>query len=212
MKMDMINPYVMKIIIAARKQDSISAIAERINVSYGWTHKWISELIGEGIFKEKWKGVVLQENNKIYKQTIKFMRNNVNPVSFYYTALTLCGIQYCFTKTDAVYIWTEGRYNIARYKAFYPIFIKVKKSEYTTFLWYCKKLGLKINKKRGVFYVPEITAEVAYAKKGMYQVESLDTTIKFMKENAYNFEPALEMIDEMYCKGLGIKYREADTA
>ena len=61
-------------------------------------------------------------------------------------------------------------------------------------------------------YVQEINAEVAYAKKGMYQVESLDTTIKFMKENAYNFEPALEMIDEMYCKGLGIKYREADTA
>ena len=32
-----------------------------------------------------------------------------------------------------------------------------------------------------------------------------------MKKNIYNFEPALEMVDEMYKKGLHIKYKEINT-
>ena len=146
--------------IAARKIDSISAIAKRINVSYGWTHKWVSELMKEGVFREQWRGVTLQEKNRIYREIVKFIKKNIDPVNFYYSILPLLVINYCFTKTDAVYIWTEGRYNIARYKRFYPIFIKIKKADYKIFLGYCKKLQLKINARKGVFYVPEIVEEL----------------------------------------------------
>ncbi len=208
MKIDTLNPYTIKILIAARKIDSISAIAKRINVSYGWTHKWVSELMKEGVFREQWRGVTLQEKNRIYREIVKFIKKNIDPVNFYYSILPLLGINYCFTKTDAVYIWTEGRYNIARYKRFYPIFIKIKKADYKIFLGYCKKLQLKINARKGVFYVPEIVEELKCVKQRDYTVESLDWTISFMKENIYNFEPALEMIGETYHKNLHIKYKE----
>jgi len=39
-------------------------------------------------------------------------------------------------------------------------------------------------------------------------VESLNETIRFMQENIYNFQPALEMIQEMYNKQLKVKYKE----
>jgi len=211
MNIESINPYVIKIVISARENDSIAAISKRIGLSYGWTHKWASELIKEGIFKEKWKGVVLQQNNKSYKEIIKFIRSNVGEANFYYIASTLFGIEHCFTKTDAVYIWTEGRYNIARYKDFYPVFIKIRKEDYPIFKWYCKKLNLKINVKKGAFYVPEMVENVIAIKKGEYAVEPLGETIAFMKKNIYNFEPALEMIDEMYKKGLKARYKEANT-
>ena len=201
----------MKILISVREKDSISSIAKRINLSYGWTHKWASELIKEGILKEKWKGVILQENNKPYQEILKFIRNNLSETGLYYSVLSLFGIEYCFTKTDAVYFWTEGRYNIARYREYYPIFIKMKFEDYPIFKWYCEKLNLKINAKRGVFYAPEIIEKFKFTKKGDSYVEPLDETISFMKKNIYNFEPALEMIDEMYKKGLGIKYRELNT-
>jgi len=210
MKIELLNPYVIKILISLRKKDSISSISKRINLSYGWTNKWINELIKEGILMNKWREVNLNEKNKDYKNILKFIKENLNDVSFYYSVLNLFGISYCFTKTDAVYVWTEGRYNIARYKEFYPIFIKIQKEDYSIFLKYCRKLGLKINSKKGVFYNIEILDEFKSIKKDELSVEPLNETIGFMKENIYNFEPALEMINEMYNKQLNIKYKEVN--
>ena len=211
MNIETINPYVIKILISAREKDSISSISKRINLSYGWTHKWVRELVKEGILKEKWKGVILQENNKNYREILKFIRNNISETSLYYLVLKLSGIQYCFTKTDAVYFWTEGRYNIAKYRDYYPIFVKIRKEDFSLFTWYCKKLNLEINSKKGVFYVPEIIEEFNFTKKQDYFIEPLEETIEFMKKNIYNFEPALEIIYEMYKKGLNIKYKEINN-
>ena len=210
MKIETLNPYVIKILVSLRREDSISSISKRIGLSYGWTHKWVNELIKEGILKEKWRGVILNEENKNYKKIISFIKENLNDINFYYSALQLFGIDYCFTKTDAVYLWTEGRYNIARYKEHYPIFIKIKKKDYSIFLEYCKKLGLKVNSNKSVFYNVEIVEEIKAVKKNNFYVDSLNETIKFMQENIYNFEPALEMIKEMYHKKLNIKYKEAN--
>ncbi|MBI2631463.1 hypothetical protein HYW75_00480 [Candidatus Pacearchaeota archaeon] len=209
MKIETLNPYVIKILISLRKEDSISSVSKRINLSYGWTHKWVVELIKEGILNEKWRGVVLKEENKNYKRIIKFLKESLNNVNFYYSVLQLFGIDYCFTKTDAVYLWTEGRYNIARYKDYYPIFIKINKSDYYIFLEYCKRLGLKINSNKGIFYNVEILDYFKAVKKNEFKVESIERTIQFMQENIYNFEPALEMIKEMYSKKINIKYKEA---
>lgn len=211
MDIDTINPYVIKILISVREKDSISSISKRIGLSYGWTHKWIAELVKGGVLKERWRGVDLQEHNKMYQGILKFIRNHISETSLYYSVLNLFGIGYCFTKTDAVYFWTEGRYNIARYREYYPIFIKIKSEDYPIFLWYCKKLNLKINAKKGVFYSPEIFDKYKFTKKGEYSIEPLNETISFMKENIYNFEPALEMINEMYKKGLNVKYKEINT-
>lgn len=211
MNINTINPYVIKILISVRDKDSISSISKRIGLSYGWTHKWVKELIKEGILKEKWKGVVLQKKNKSYKEILKFIRNNLSETGLYYSALKLFGIEYCFTKTDAVYFWTNGRYNIARYREYYPIFIKIKSEDYPVFLEYCKKLNLKINAKTRVFYSPEIVDKFRFVKHQGYFIEPLNETISFMIKNVYNFEPALEIVDEMYKKGLNIKYKEINT-
>lgn len=210
MKIELLNPYVIKILISLRKEDSISSISKRINLSYGWTNKWVNELIKEGILKEKWRGVILQKGSGSYKEILKFIRKNLNDINFYYSVLNLFGVRYCLTKTDAVYVWTEGKYNIARYKEYYPIFIKIKKSDYPIFLEYCKKLELKINFNKGVFYNVEVLDSFESVKKDDFFVESLNETIKFMQENIYNFEPALEMINEMYNKKLKVKYKEVN--
>ncbi len=210
MEIDLINPYVIKIVISAREEDSVYSISKRIKLSYGWTYKWVKELIKEGIFKEKWRGIILQKNHKSYRLIIKFIKENLNNIHFHYSALDLFGIKYCFTKTDAVYVYTQGSYNIARYKKYYPIFIKIKKLDYNLFLYYCKKLGLKINAKKGIFYSPEVLDDFKVVNINKKPVDTLDETIVFMKRNIYNFQPALEMIQEIYNKKLNIKYKEAN--
>jgi len=208
MKIEMLNPYVIKILISFRKEDSISSISKRINLSYGWTNKWVNELVREGILKSKWRGYVLNEQNGSYNKIISFIRDSLNEIHFYYSALQLFGIDYCLTKTDSVYVWTEGGYNIARYKEYYPIFIKVKKSNYPIFLEYCKRLKLKIDSYKGAFYVVEVLDDFKAVNKNGFFVESLEETINFMQKNIYNFEPALEMIKEMYNKKINVKYKE----
>ena len=208
MEIETLNPFIIKILISVREEDSISSISKRIGLSYGWTHKWVAELIKNGILKQRWRGVILQADNKLYQRILKFIRANISEISLYYSSLTLFGIRYCFTKTDAVYFWTEGRYNIARYRGFYPVFVKIKKEDYPLFLWYCRKLNLRINAKTGIFYAPSIVENFKFTKKEGYLIEPLSETIRFMQDNIYNFEPALEMVDELYQQGLKIHYRE----
>jgi hypothetical protein len=42
-------------------------------------------------------------------------------------------------------------------------------------------------------------------------VDSLTKTIQFMQKNIYNFEPALEIIKEMYKKKIKVRYKEVVT-
>ncbi len=209
MEITAINPYTLKIIIAARSEDSINAISKRIKLSYGWTHKWVQELIRIGVFQEKNRKIALQKNNAFYRQTINYIRQTFSQsVSFHYSVLQLFGMTYCFTKTDAVFVWTKGGYNISRSKEYYPIFIKVKEKE--LFEYYCEKLGLRTNAKKGIFYVPEFADKFDISFCENIPVEPLETTIEFMKKNIYNFQPALEMVGEMYGCKLA-KYAEVMT-
>ena len=69
---------------------------------------------------------------------------------------------------------------------------------------------MKVNSKNRVFYNVEVLDNFECVKKKNLFVEPLDKTIKFMQDNIYNFEPALEMIKEMYNKKLKVKYKEVN--
>ncbi len=212
MNLDVINPYALKILISCREEDSISQISKRIGLSYGWTHKWIKDLADIGVFTLTRMKVYLNKNNPFYKITLEYINNTFKKSpKFYYEDLSLFGIDYSFTNIDSVYIWTKGGYNIARYKDYYPIFIKVKSKDKKLFEKYCKKLKLKINKKNGVFYQVEYLDNFDKSYCENTPVDSLNKTIEFMEKNKYNFEPALEMIKELYNKKIEVKYKEVAT-
>lgn len=211
MEIETFNQYVIKIIISARNQDSINLISKRIGLSYGWTYKWVKRLSELGVFKISRTRLQLNKKNKLYRNILKFIKANLSKdVGFNYSVLNLFGISYCFTKTDSTFIWTKGAYNIARYKDYYPIFIKLKKDDLVLFKEYCKKLDLKINRKKGVFYSIETLKEIKPVFVNRTPVDSLDETIAFMKKHIYNFQPALEIIQDMYHKRLKVKYREIE--
>ena len=212
MDLDIINPYVLKILISCREEDSISAISKRINLSYGWTYKWVQELAETGVFNLTRMKVYLNKDNKFYKETIEYIKNTFKKsINFYYNTLSLFGIQYSFTNIDSVYVWTKGGYNIARYKDYYPIFIKIRLKDKSLFEEYCKKLELNINKNKEVFYKVEYLDNFDSDYCENMPVDSLKGTIKFMEKNKYNFEPALEMVNELYNKKLKTKYKEVVT-
>ncbi len=212
MSLDIINPYTLRILISCRKKDSIRAISNRINLSYGWTYKWVQDLANKGVFTLTRMNIYLNKDNEFYKKTLSYIKEifKKSP-NYYYEALGLLGVQYCFTNIDSVYIWTKGGYNIARYKGYYPIFIKLKNKDKQLFEWYCKKLNLNINKRKGIFYSVDYLDNFNADYMEKMPVDNLKDTITFMEKHKYNFEPALEMIKELYDKKIEVKYKEAIT-
>jgi len=133
-----------------------------------------------------------------------------------YEFLKQVKLKYAFTDVDSVFLWTKGGYQIGRFFGFYPIYIKVLRSDLKK--W--KKI-LKSNKIRfyvkgtplketffGTFCVLQSEQDFKTEKVDGLFVDSLKNTVEFCKKNIYQYEPALEMLNEMYNLKMKIRYRE----
>lgn len=168
-----------------------------------------------GVFRLTRMKAYINEKNPFYRKTIKYISSiaDQNP-RFYYLVLELFGFEYAFTQTDAVYVWTKGGYNIARYREYYPVFIKIKRTDRELFEWYCKKLHLNAYKNTGVFYIVSYVDSLTVDYCNGIPVDSLEETVNFMERHIYNFQPAVEIIAELYPHKMPmrhIKYKEVAT-
>ena len=136
-----------------------------------------------------------------------------------YALLNEAGMRYALTGPDAVFFWTKGGYQVDRFFGFYPIHLEVEKKnleKWKNFLKSAKqKFYIKDQPIRqtlfGVFYVlyPEVDFRAEEVRG--FCVMPLKETVEFCQRNIYSYEPALEMLDEMYDLGLNVRYMEAKT-
>lgn len=128
-------------------------------------------------------------------------------------------MKYAFTEQDAVFIWTQGGYQVDRFAGFYPICIKVRrkdlrkwKSFFSAKGKYFYVFGSPIKETAfGVFYVLYPEDQFKTEQVGAFKVIPLKETVDFCKKRIYSYEPALEMLDEMYKLGLNVEYKESAT-
>ena len=140
-------------------------------------------------------------------------------IAMAYDRVKSARLPYAFTGVDAVYMWTKGGYNVDRFFGFYPIHVKIRTSDLSMWKNFFLSTGCRVVVKGqplaetlfGVFYVLHPSRELARDDVEGLSVEPLRNTVRFCKENPYAYEPALEMLDEMYHLGLGAKYRESST-
>ena len=126
--LELINPYIAKILVSAKSGDSIRSISKKIQESYGWTYKWVLELENIGAIARKKQEVYINKDNRFYKYAAKFVKDSLSSnlrLNDAYLLPNLTGLEYIFTSIDAVFIWTKGGYNIGRSKNSYPIFINM---------------------------------------------------------------------------------------
>lgn len=159
----------------------------------------------------------LLEHNGYGRYSVRSVDDYVsskNDISSGYELLNRSDLPYALTDVDGVFVWTKGGYNTGRFFGSYPIHIKVKRSDlgkWKSFLAKNKKKIL-LNGERpeetlyGVYYVLYPEDDIDSKTVNGLKVEPLKKTIEFSKKNIYTFEPALEMLDEEYDIGLGIKY------
>ena len=139
-------------------------------------------------------------------------RNNIRAG---YELLNRAELPYALTGVDGVFVWTGGGYNVDRFFGFYPIHLRVLKSDVASWREFLKRNGkrslLAETKPRetifGVFYVLYPERKIGGETVEGLKVEPLKETLEFCKKHIYTFEPALEMLDEEYNLGLKVKYR-----
>ena len=140
-------------------------------------------------------------------------------ISKSYGLLKEAGMDYALTGPDAVFLWTKGGYQVDRFFGFYPIHLKVRKKELEGWknFFSSKKQRFQVKGQPiretlfGVFYVLYPEVEFDGEEVGGFSVVPLKETVDFCQRNIYSFEPALEMLDEMYGLGLKVTYKEAKT-
>lgn len=136
-----------------------------------------------------------------------------------YELVKQTGMKYAFTGPDAVFFWTKGGYQADRFFGFYPIHVLVKKTDLTNWKDFFRSNGKMFYVKDepvkqtlfGVFYVlyPRVDFEIERVEG--FNVVPLKEAVVFCKREIYSYEPALEMLNEMYNLGLKVKYKEAET-
>jgi len=136
-----------------------------------------------------------------------------------YDLLKEADMSYALTGPDAVFLWTKGGYQVDRFFGFYPIHLKVKKEELERWRKFfgSRKRRFQVNGQPiketlfGLFYVLYPEDDFGAEKMSGFSVIPLTETVEFCQRRVYSFEPALEMLNEMYSLGLKVMYKEAKT-
>lgn len=209
-----INQHVAKIALALKEGDSISRISKKIGSSYGWTYKWVKKLEELGVLNRKKEGIEITDRDLIreFRSLAKSVLQREMKLEDAYLLPNFSGMRYAFTKTDAVFIWTKGGYQIGRSKGNYPIFVKVLEEDLERWKNFFKDFSADYSVEKrtgeGIYFVlfPERDFKSEWVDNS--SVIPLEETVEWARKYEYNFQPGLEMLDELYDLGLGIEYRE----
>ena len=140
-------------------------------------------------------------------------------VSRAYDLLTQATMKYALTGPNAVFFWTKGGYQVDGFFGFYPIHLKAKRSDLKKWKAFFSSKRQKFHVRGqpirqtlfGLFYVLYPKGDFETDEINGFHVIPLKETVDFCQRNIYSYEPALEMLDEMYALGLNVSYREAKT-
>jgi len=175
-------------------------------------NKVLHDMVKKGLLEKVGWGKYRVNSPREYLE----MRFNIKDA---YELIREAGMDYAFTGPDAVFFWTKGGYNVDRFFAFYPIHLKIRKGDLESWKRLFKSKGRRFHVNGepvrrtlfGTFYVLYPEDKFRADEVDGFKVIPLDETIEFCRRNIYSYEPALEMLDEMYGLGLGARYREYRT-
>lgn len=218
MGLDFVNRHVVKIMLAVEDGDSINRLSEKIDSSYSYTYEWVTRLEDIGVIeRDNSIQITDQEFVESFEDVARTVLKRDLALSEAYLLPNFSGLAYRYSKIDAIYIWTKGGYQIGRNQDDYPIFIDVYETEVEDWQQFFRSFDIEtsIQERPGAdgihFVLTPIQEEMNTDKVESAFVLPLEETVEWAEQYRANFQPALEMLNEMYDLGLDVSYRERNV-
>jgi hypothetical protein len=210
--MDFVDSTAAKIVLAARDGDSIRRVSQKIDGTYSWVYTWVERMETIDVV-ERTDGIRITspEVRDGYAQVMETIARETSPsVDEVYVIPHFAEMDFAYTKIDAVYIWTQGGYQIARGGHAYPVFIQINDADIEQWRSFFDRYDIPcLIDERDDAVVEDTDGSVYYSlypTTGPIDPEwsdgnpviPLSETIEYMQEYRWNFEPALEMVADEY--------------
>jgi DNA-binding Lrp family transcriptional regulator len=212
-----------QIILATERGDSIRRVAQRLHTPYETVRQAVNRLEDEGYVRYADGLSIVDDRVRVAARELVAASAGVSPptIEEAYVLPQFGNWPFAFTRIDAVYVWTQGGYQVGRSPEDYPLFLAVRERDVDAWESFFESFGLPTASERQLpdevagplqFVLdPRRSLDIEHVEG--YPVIPQEETIAYMREHYAQFQSALAMLDRMYDDlDLDVAYRERDRA
>ena len=207
------------VLLAVNPGESIRQVAQHLQTPYETIRQAVNRLEDAGYLADD-DGLFLTDEH-VRERTLTLLATSagVSPPSIEeaYVLPQFGDWPFAFARIDAVYVWTQGGYQVGRDPDDYPLFLAVREQDVEAWQVFFQRFGLPTAFERQprdaldgpLQIVLDPRSELRPDHVEGYPVVSRNETIDFMHEHYAMFQSALAMLDRMYDDlDLDVAYRE----
>ena len=195
-------------ILAIESGDSIRRVAQHLQTPYETVRQAVNRLEDVGYVTYDDGLSVVDERVRDAARELVAASAGVSPPSIEeaYVIPQFGDWPFAFTRIDAVYVWTQGGYQVGREPDDYPLFLAVREQDVNAWEAFFDSFGLPTAFERqpqdeldGALHIvvePRSSLDIEHVEG--YPVIPRAETIEYMRENYAQFQSALSMLDRMY--------------
>jgi DNA-binding Lrp family transcriptional regulator len=210
-----------QVILAIESGDSIRRVAQHLHTPYETVRQAVNRLEeAEYVYYDEGLSVV-DDRVRVAARELVAASAGVSPPSIEeaYVLPQFGDWPFAFTRIDAVYVWTQGGYQVGREPDDYPLFLTVREQDVDAWEAFFDSFDLPTAFERqprddltGLLQIvlePRPSLDITHVEGS--PVIPRTETIQYMRENYAQFQSALAMLDRMYDDlDLEVTYRETE--
>jgi DNA-binding Lrp family transcriptional regulator len=220
---EVLDDTAVQVILAIESGDSIRRVAQHLHTPYETVRQAVNRLEDAGYISYDDGLSVVDERVRDAARELVAASAGVSPPSIEeaYVIPQFGDRPYAFTRIDAVYVWTQGGYQVGRNPDDYPLFLAVHEQDVDAWERFFESFNLptaferqprdELDGSLQVVLEPRPSLNVNHVEG--YPVIPRTETIEYMRENYAQFQSGLAMLDRMYEDlDLDVTYRETERA
>jgi DNA-binding Lrp family transcriptional regulator len=210
-----------RILLALEPGDSIRRVAQRVHTPYETVRQAVNRLEDAGYLTYDNGLYSTDERVRETARDLLIASTRVSPPSIEeaYVIPQFGDWPFAFARIDAVYVWTQGGYQVGRDPDDYPLFLAVRERDVEGWQAFFERFGLPTAFERQPRETFDGPLQVVLEPRPDLEVDHVDgypvipraKTIAYMQEHYAQFQSALSMLDRMYEDlDLDVGYRESE--
>jgi DNA-binding Lrp family transcriptional regulator len=220
---EVIDDTAAQILLSLESGDSIRRVAQNLHTPYETVRQAVIRLEDAGYIQYDDGLSVVDDRVRDAARDLVAASASVAPPSIEeaYVIPQFGEWPFAFARIDAVYVWTQGGYQVGREPDDYPLFLAVRERDVDEWEAFFESFELPAALERQprdeldgplqVVLEPRPSLEVEHVEG--YPVIPRTETIAYMREHYAQFQSALAMLERMYDDlDLGVTYRETERA